>query len=232
MSISNKALREFAESHGREFVQYCKWPFNPKNVLWGECHGDRYDINPQIEFIERFGPSVVLHELMGIHVYDPRTGLRTLRRLEGDVIGVREDAREEINQVFIRLADRYGFLLVGCDLTVGEREYIIETRGGRHQTEDQIRRKLEEMRRPVGPFGVNVLDLAEFERHKEMADVYKQYREDYGLVLKITGLQHVRGENKPDWEASDLHSLVGRPDYGVIENRLNARVEARELVMA
>src|SRR3989338_8528382 len=124
MSISNKALREFAESHGREFVQYCKWPFNPKNVLWGECHGDRYDINPQIEFIERFGPSVVLHELMGIHVYDPRIGIKTLRRSESpSVIDSPVDGREEINQMFIRLADRYGFLMVGCDLTVGERAY-------------------------------------------------------------------------------------------------------------
>ncbi len=227
MNISNELLDAFASANGRAFVRYC---YSPKNVLWGEGHGDATDLNPQKEFIEYFRPAVVLHELMGISIYDPKTGREYNRRKEGKKSHCEEDAREIINKTFKEMADVYGFLLVGCDLTLGERECLIGSRGSRHLTEDEIKRKLEEMGRPKGPFGSHILDLAEKERHEEMAKVYEEYRNIESGALMITGLQHVRGSNPPDWEASDFHELVGQPDYGVIENRLNVRI--RELALA
>ncbi len=221
MTLTNDELRQFAQRHGREYVRYCS---RPKNVWSGEEHTDRYDHDAQVDFIERFRPTTVLHEFMGIHIYDPRTDSLSLRRPESpNTIAVRKDDREKITDLFKDLAREYGFLLVGCDLTPNEREYLIQQRGGRRQSEEEIRRKLERMNRPMGPFGVDVLDLAEPERHQEMASVYQEHRGREGIVLMVTGLQHVRGEQKPDWEASDIHALVMQPDYGVIENRYNVR---------
>lgn len=76
----------------------------------------------------------------------------------------------------MKLADEFGFLLVGCDLTPSKREYLIQKRGGRHLNEAEIRRIREQMGLPInGLLRVTYFDLADPERHKEMTKVYQQF---------------------------------------------------------
>lgn len=230
MNVSNFTLEQFARRYGRHYVQHASLP---DNVLSGECHGDEHDVKPQIAFIETFRPAVVLHEFLGIDVYDPSTKSWSKRREESDrTAPYDEDGRQVIVDLFKELADDYGFLLVGCDLTLGERAYLVDARGGEYQSDEAIRSKRHQMGLPVnGLLGVSYLDLVDPERHQEMAEVYQQHRNNPGGLLMITGLHHVRGENPPDWQKSDLHDLLSPADYGVMEHRQNVKHKLRELVL-
>jgi hypothetical protein len=223
--ISNQALRIFAKTRGREYVPYCDFP---ENVLWGEYHGDKYDLDSQAEFVEILRPGIVLHEFMGINVYDPETKELSQRREESkNICPCNDDGRDVVNRYFIDLADEFGFLLVGCDLTPREREFLIQQRGGRYQGEDEIRARRDYMGLPInGLLGVNYLDLADPERHQEMASVYREHCGKTDGLLMMTGLHHVRSDHQPDWEESDLHDLLAPADYSVIENRENVRIPA------
>lgn len=213
MIIDLPKLEELARCH-HHIVR--KFNDSPENLWWGEVHGDLDCIQAQLKFIKQYGVEIVLHELFDTRIYNPAT--------KG--FSVRRDAPRNRQQdyyvtppiaVFLKAADRYGFKLVGCDLTHQEKE-------------DKLNAKLQQsiMYREFGGMRVKAIlgelevpedddstlqDAIDPERHREMAGTFLDYAKLTDRpVLAIAGKHHAA-------DSSSIHTAMKGRSYCVIERK-------------
>ena len=198
---------------------------NPQIVIVGEIHG--LFVKQQEELVDKLRPEYLLHELIGIQTYDPRTQRKG--ELEGRLIdGVCE--MHGMSGHTIQWSDEYGIYLVGCDLSLSEL--------------DVVERELVEKRPNIyryGPAGlVERLDGTPFfitqddgvVEYKDihMGEMIVEYaaKTEKPLVT-IVGSSHMRPESQIHQILQDANIEYAYVDMTTLEGTIRSRFHQSEI---
>ena len=175
---------------------------DPTHLLFGEAHGNVKGIVAQFEFIHKYQPEFVLHELFDTRVHKPGTVGSSFRR---DASRNREQDKYVTPPIaaYIEFAKKYGYTLVGCDLTHQEKEHLLNEKLGRSLAYKlfgsmRVKMVLDELGVPYDNSSV-IQDAIDPERHKEMASTFLQHTQLTNRpLLAIIGNHHATANDLQD----------------------------------
>ncbi len=131
----NKWAREFG-------YRYLIIGETPSLVLIGEKHNREDHISAQSDLVRRLRPEGVLHEIAGVHEYNPNEKeWKLIKGVRIDRVDLEFHKNEDPQKDFQALADEIGFYIKGIDLSLTELDLLgIKSQVSRAGIESRERR--------------------------------------------------------------------------------------------
>jgi hypothetical protein len=239
MVLDRTSLEKIARETGHELTRFQE---GAEVLVIGKEYGNDCSQVVERQVIELLNPSVVLVPEYDVRWYNGKKKTKGVRRRapRNDL----DNENDPVVEAYLKLADEFGFKLVGCDLTYTEKERIGENKleqsdtynqqGLRSKNEDRYIERvieiLEDHGIPRADGFIPELDwIFDPERHEEMAKTVARYKNATpGPLLMIVGKYHTL--DSTDYTSSlhkELEQKLGGETYAVMEIERGNIKEAR-----